>query len=65
LTTEDVVHFMVAAYGQQHFFTVEAPSTYVHPQPGSHANMVDLYNNELVAGPNPRADEEVPRLEAS
>jgi hypothetical protein len=56
---------MVAAYGQQHFFTVEVPSAYVHPQPRSHANMVDMYNNELVAGPNPRADEEVPRLEAS
>jgi hypothetical protein len=51
---------MVAAYGQQHFFSVEAPSAYDHPQPGSHSNNVGLYNDELMTGPNPRADEEVP-----
>jgi hypothetical protein len=55
----------VAVYGQQHFFSVEAPSTYVHPQLGSHANRVGLYSDKLVAGPNSRADEEVPRQEAS
>jgi hypothetical protein len=60
LTTEDVAHFMVAAYGHHHFFSVEVPSAYVHPQPGSHANRVGLYSDELVAGLNPRADEEVP-----
>jgi hypothetical protein len=65
LTTEDTVHFMVAAYGWQHFFSVEASSAYVYPQPGSHANSVGLYSDELVAGPNPWADEEVPRQEAS
>jgi hypothetical protein len=55
---------MVATYGQHHFFLVEAQSVYVHPQPGSHANKVGLYNNELVVGPNPRADEEVSQQEA-
>jgi hypothetical protein len=51
-------HFMVAAYGQQHFVSVETPSTYVPPQPGSHANSVGLYSNELVAAPNPKVGEE-------
>jgi hypothetical protein len=59
LTTEDVVHFMVAPYGEHHFFSVEVPSAYVHPQPRSHANRVGLYSDELVAGPNPKADEEI------
>jgi hypothetical protein len=61
LTTEDAAHFIVVAYRQQHFFLVEVPSAYVHHQPGSHANRVGLYSDELMAGPNPRADEEVPR----
>jgi hypothetical protein len=50
---------MVVAYGQQHFVSVEAPSVYVPPQPGSHANRVGLYSDELVAAPNPRVGEEV------
>jgi hypothetical protein len=65
LTTKDVAHFMVVTYGQQHFLSVEAPSTYVHPRHGPHANRVGLYNDVLVAGPNPRADEEVPQQEVS
>jgi hypothetical protein len=38
---------MVVAYGQQYFISVEAPSAYVPPQPGSHA--MGLYSDELVA----------------
>jgi hypothetical protein len=49
---------MVAAYGQQYFFSVEASSAYVPPQPGSQANMVGLYIDELVTAPNPRVGEE-------
>jgi hypothetical protein len=49
---------MVAVYGHQHFFSVEAPSAYVHPQPGSHANRVGLYSDELVATSNPSIGEE-------
>jgi hypothetical protein len=49
---------MVVAYGQRYFFSVEASSAYVPPQPGSHANMVGLYIDELVTAPNPRVGEE-------
>jgi hypothetical protein len=49
---------MVVAYGQQHFFSIEVPSTYVHPQPGSHANRVGLYSDELMAASNPSIGEE-------
>jgi hypothetical protein len=49
---------MVAVYGQQHFFSVEAPSAYVHLQPGSHANRVGLYSDELMTTSNPSIGEE-------
>jgi hypothetical protein len=49
---------MMVAYGQQHFFSIEVPSTYVHPQPGSHANRVGLYSDELMAASNPSIGEE-------
>jgi hypothetical protein len=48
---------MVATSGQQHFFMVEAPSAYVPPHPGSHANREGLY--KLVEAPNPSVGEEV------
>jgi hypothetical protein len=48
----------VVAYEHQYFFSIEASSTYVPPQPGSHANMVGMYIDELVAAPNPRVGEE-------
>jgi hypothetical protein len=48
----------VVAYGQQYFFSVEAQSAFVPPRPGSYANRVGLYNDELVAAPNPRLGEE-------
>jgi hypothetical protein len=47
---------MAATSGQQHFFVVEAPSAYVPPRLGSHANRVGLY--ELVAASNPSVGEE-------
>jgi hypothetical protein len=49
---------MVAAYGHQYFFFVEAPLAYAPPQLGSHAIRVGLYNDELVAAPNPRVGED-------
>jgi hypothetical protein len=46
---------MVATFGQQQSFTVEALA-YVHPHSGSHANRAGLY--ELVADTNPSVGEE-------